>query len=87
TGARLVDDQPFKDALAAAEVPKEVTFLAYADVQRLAPVVQALAQLLGQGQGSASTSQLKGLDHIGTVVAFGARAGSTARVELRITGR
>lgn len=85
SGPRLVDDQPFKDALAAAEVPKEVRFLAYADVQRLAPVVQALAQLLGQGQGSAS--QLKSLDRLGTLVAFGTRAGSTDRVELRITGR
>src|SRR5437660_558921 len=37
SGGALVDDQPFKDALAAAGAPAEVTFLAYADVQRLTP--------------------------------------------------
>jgi hypothetical protein len=84
-GARLLDDQPFKDALAAADVPSEVTFLAYADVQRLAPVLQALSQLLGRA--SARVGDLQSLDRLGTLVAFGASAGSTSRLELRLTGR
>jgi hypothetical protein len=84
-GARLVDDQPFKDALAAADAPSEVTFLAYADVQRLAPVLQALSQLLGRA--SPRAGQLQPLDRLGTLVAFGASAGSTSRLELRLTGR
>ena len=84
-GARLVDDQPFKDALAAADAPKEVTFLAYADLQRLAPVLQALSQFLGSP--SAGTKGLEGLDRLGTLVAFGARAGSASRIEARLTGR
>jgi hypothetical protein len=85
-GARLVDDQPFKDALAAAHVPKDVTFLAYADVQRLAPVLQALSQLLAPSSRPGANG-LEGLDRLGTLVAFGARAGSASRIELRLTGR
>lgn len=84
-GARLVDDQPFKDALAAADAPSEVTFLAYADVQRLAPVLQALSQLLGRASPRAGESQ--SLDRLGTLVAFGASVGSTSRLEMRLTGR
>src|SRR5919201_304987 len=33
SGGALVNDQPYKDATAAAGVPDDVTFLAYADVQ------------------------------------------------------
>jgi len=84
-GARLVDDQPFKDALAAAGVPDEVTFLAYADVQRLAPIVQALSQLLGRGAPD-QTATTK-LDRLGTLVAFGARSGSSSRLELWLSVR
>ena len=43
-GGSLVEDQPFKDAFAAADVPDKVQWLAYADVQRLAPIVQALSR-------------------------------------------
>src|SRR6266849_509014 len=50
----LVDDQPFKDALAAADVPDQVTWLAYADIQRLTPILQALASLTGNGQSKPS---------------------------------
>jgi hypothetical protein len=81
----LVDDQPFKDALAAADVPAEVTWLAYADVQRLAPILQALASLTGTGQSKPSAT-LK-LEKFGTLVAFGARSGSTSRLEARLTTR
>lgn len=80
----LVDDQPFKDALAAADVPREVTWLAYADIQRLAPILQALAALTGNGQSK--PSMLK-LEKFGTLVAFGARSGSTSRLEARLTIR
>jgi hypothetical protein len=81
----LVDDQPFKDALAAADAPDEVTWLAYADIQRLAPILQALAALTGSGQSKPSTT-LK-LEKFGTLVAFGARSGSTTRLEARLTTR
>jgi hypothetical protein len=81
----LVDDQPFKDALAAADVPGEVTWLAYADVQRLAPILEALASLTGKGQSKPS-STLK-LEKFGTLVAFGARSGSMSRLEARLTIR
>src|SRR3989454_1582343 len=84
-GRSLVDDQQFKDALAAAEVPDEVTWLAYADVQRLLPIVQALAALRGGGQNKPSTNPR--LDKLGTVVAFGARSGSTGRLVLRLGSR
>jgi len=85
TGGRLVDDESFKAALAAADVPGEVTWLAYADVQRLTTLVQALSQLLGRPPPRAS--ELENLDRVGTLVAFGARSGSTSRLELRLTIR
>ena len=81
----LVDDQPFKDALAAADVPAEVTWLAYADIQRLTPILQALASLTGNGQSKPSAA-LK-LEKFGTLVAFGARSGSMSRLEARLTIR
>jgi hypothetical protein len=79
----LVDDQPFKDALAAADAPDEVTWLAYADIQRLAPILQALAALMGNGQSKPSVTPK--LEKFDTLVAFGARSGSTSRVEVRLT--
>jgi hypothetical protein len=59
--------------------------LAYADIQRLAPILQALASLSGKGQAKPS-STLK-LEKFGTLVAFGARSGSTSRLEVRLTVR
>jgi hypothetical protein len=79
----LVEDQPFKDALAAADVPPEVTWLVYADVQRLAPILQALASLTGNGQSKPPTTAK--LEKFGTLVAFGARSGSISRLEARLT--
>jgi hypothetical protein len=76
----LVDDQPFKDALAAADAPAKVTWLAYADIQRLAPILQALASLTGKGQTKPST--MPKLEKFGTLVAFGTSAGS---LEARLT--
>jgi hypothetical protein len=81
----LTQDQPFKDALAAADVPDEVTWLAYADVQRLAPILQALASL--QGNGQSKTPDTTKLDKFDTFVAFGARSGSTSRLELMLATR
>jgi Protein of unknown function (DUF3352) len=83
TGALLVDDQGFKDALAAADVPAEVSWLAYADLQRLTPLVQALSQLLGRTPPSATETQ--SLERLDTLVAFGAQSGQTSRVVLRLT--
>ena len=79
----LTDDQSFKDALAAADVPAKVTWLAYADIQRLAPLLQALASLTGNGQAKPATTEK--LDKFQTLVAFGARSGSTSSVEARLT--
>jgi hypothetical protein len=85
SGPRLVDDQPFKDALAAADAPSDVTWLAYADLHRLLPLVQVLAQLRG---GTAPAPQeTQRLEHLGTLVAFMARSGSTSRLELRLESR
>src|SRR6476659_8458310 len=79
----LTDDQSFKDALAVADVPAKVTWLAYADIQRLAPILQALASLAGNGQAKPATTDSR--DRFRTLVAFGARSGSTSRVEVRLT--
>jgi hypothetical protein len=81
----LMEDQPVKDAFAAADVPAEVTWLAYADIQRLAPILEALAALTGNGQSTPSAAPK--LEKLGTLVAFGARSGSTSRVEVRLTTR
>jgi hypothetical protein len=79
--ARLVDDQQFKDALAAADAPDEVSWLAYADLQRLVPIAQVFAKVLG-GDPPSATSKRR-LERLGTLVAYGA----ADRLELRITGR
>ena len=84
TGALLVDDQGFKDASAAADVPAEVSWLAYADLRRLTPLVQALSQL---GRAPPSATETQRLERLGTLVAFGARSSSTSRIELRLTTR
>ncbi len=81
----LVEDQPFKDALAAADVPAEVTWLAYADIQRLTPILQALASLTGKGPTKPSATPK--LEKFGTLVAFGARSGSISKLEARLTIR
>jgi len=81
----LLEDEPVKDAFAAADVPAEVTWLAYADIQRLAPILQALASLTGKGQSKPSATPK--LEKFGTLVAFGARSGSMSRVEVRLTTR
>ena len=81
----ITNDQAFKDALAAADVPAKVTWLAYADIQRLAPILQALASLTGNGQTKPATTEK--LDKFQTLVAFGARSGSTSSVEARLTFR
>jgi hypothetical protein len=71
SGGSLVDDQPYKDALAAAGAPDRVTFLAYADVQRLQPFLQLLK------------IDTKRLDKIGTAVAFGTPSSAVLRATLK----
>jgi hypothetical protein len=83
SGGSLVDDQSFKQALAAAGAPAAVTWLAYADLHRLAPIVQVLSQLFGGPAPSRQQDQK--LDRFGTLVAYGTRAGSDSRVSVRIT--
>lgn len=78
---RLVDDQTFKDALAAADAPDEVSWLAYADIHRLAPIIRALSQLLGGMPPS--EEEMRRLERLGTLVAFGARSRLVARITIR----
>ena len=70
-GGALVDDQPFKDAVAAADAPGRVTWLAYADIPRL----KALLQLLN--------ADAQGLDKFGQVIAFGTPSHVVVRASLR----
>ena len=70
-GGALVDDQPFKDARAAADAPAKVTWLAYADIPRL----KALLQLLN--------ADAQGLDKLGQVIAFGTPSHVVVRASLR----
>jgi hypothetical protein len=72
-GDRLVDDVPFKEALADADVPEEVTWLAYADIQRLAPIAPTFWPEL----------PLPRLGRAGTLVAFGTPSGLEARLTSR----
>jgi hypothetical protein len=83
-GSSLVDDKAFKDAVAAADVPKDVTWLAYADMPRLAPLIQAFSALAGKGHQKTDKSQLQ-LDKLGTVVAYGALTGSGSQLVVRTT--
>jgi hypothetical protein len=80
-----VDDPTFRDALAAADAPDEVSWLAYADIQRLAPIIRALSQLIGGTPPS--EEEMRRLERLGTLVAFGARSGSNTRLVARITRR
>jgi hypothetical protein len=84
SGSSLVDDKAFKDAVAAADVPNDVTWLAYADMPRLAPLIQAFSALAGKGQQKADKSNLQ-LDKLGTVVAYNAPAGSGSQLVVRTT--
>lgn len=84
SASSLGDDKAFKDAVAAADVPNDVTWLAYADMPRLAPLIQAFSALAGKGQQKADKSELR-LDKLGTVVAYGARAGSGSQLVVRTT--
>jgi hypothetical protein len=77
----LVDDQTFKDALAAADAPDEVSWLAYADIERLAPIIRALSQVIGGTPPS--EKEIRRLERLGTLVAFGARSRLVARITIR----
>jgi hypothetical protein len=67
----LVNDQTFKDALAAADVPNRVTWLAYTDTTRLKPLLQLL------------NVDTQALDKLGQVVAFGTQSHFVVRASLR----
>jgi hypothetical protein len=79
-GKSILDDKAFKDALAAANVPDEVSWLAYADIRRLAPLAEAFSSLL---QKNGSRSQLKLPEDLNTLTAYGASGRLGARVTLR----
>jgi hypothetical protein len=78
----LVDDKAFKDALATADVPDDVTWLAYADIPRLAPLIQALAALASNKDRKVTVTPN---EKVGTVIAYGAGTGATSRLVVRIT--
>jgi hypothetical protein len=79
-GKSILDDKSFKDALAAADVPEEVTWLAYADIERLRPIIEAFAPLL---QPKGSKPQVKLPKDLDTLTAYGASGRLGARVTLR----
>jgi hypothetical protein len=84
-GPKLVGDAAFKDAIKAAGVPAQTTFLAYADVPQLAPFVPVLVQGL---TGKAPDPALgENLAHVGPVVAWGTREGAQVRVHAWIQPR
>jgi hypothetical protein len=64
---RLLDDQPFKDAAAAADLPDEVTWLAYADIPRVLPVLRTLDVL--------DPALVKRLERVRTALAYGTSTG------------
>jgi hypothetical protein len=78
-GKSIVDDTAFKDALKSVDAADQVTFLVYADVNRLAPLIQAFGPLLSKG----GTSKIEIPKDLDTLVAWG----STTRVEVRLTVR
>lgn len=73
SGPRLTGDQTFKDAVASAGAPAHPAFIAYADVQTLAPFIQLAAQAL---TGKAPNPGLvANLQHVASVVAWAAPSG------------
>jgi Protein of unknown function (DUF3352) len=80
SGPKLVDDSAYKDAVAAAGVPAQTTFLEYADGEALAPIVQLLAQALG-GKGL-DPSLGENLAHVGALVAWGSKSGGMTHLHL-----
>lgn len=86
SGPSLVDDKQFKDALAAADVPNDVTWLAYGDMPRLAPLIQAFSALTGKGQQKPKADRpTLELDKLGTLVAYVARTDSGSQLVVRTT--
>jgi hypothetical protein len=81
SGPKLVDDPPFKDAVAAAGGG---TPLLYADVQQLLPLVQLAGGILGVHLPKAVGDSLA---FAGTVVAVARQSGGVAQLEVRIAKR
>ena len=79
-GAKLVDDAAFKDALEAAGAPKLRSALVYADVAQLAPFLQLAAQAAGGKPLDPTVTDT--LNHIGPLVAWATRSGTSSRFEL-----
>jgi hypothetical protein len=76
-GPRLADDVRFRDATRAAGVPDEVTWLAYADVHDLAPLLGDIAALTGD---TLPTEVAPNLRSIQAFTAFGIPDGDENRV-------
>jgi len=77
SGSKLVDDSQFKAATAAAGVPAHTSFLVYADVTRLAPILSVVSGALGGKSGSSSASPTAK-----TIVAWGSVGGGLTRLGL-----
>jgi hypothetical protein len=75
-GNSILGDKTYQDALKAAGAPSKVTFLAYADVSKLAPLVQAFGPMLG-------LKNPPKLDNVNTLVAYGAADRAAARLTLK----
>jgi hypothetical protein len=77
SGDKLPDEDAFKDALEAAEVPEQYTGLAYVDLTKVAGLVAAFAD---------SAEVRRNLEPLRSLVAFGTKAGDeiSARAVLEI---
>jgi hypothetical protein len=75
-GKSILDDKSYKDALKAAGVPEQVTFSAYVDANRLAPLIDAFSGLFG-------LKNAPKLDNVRTFVAFGSAGRIAARVTVK----
>jgi hypothetical protein len=79
-GAKLVDDAAFQVALKEAGAPKLRSALVYADVAQLAPFLQLAAQAAGGKPADPTLTDT--LNHIGPLVAWATRTGTSSRFEL-----
>jgi hypothetical protein len=77
SGDKLPDEDAFKDALEAAEVPEQYTGLAYVDLTKVAGLIAAFAD---------SAEVRRNLEPLRSLVAFGTKAGDeiSARAVLEI---
>jgi hypothetical protein len=82
SGAKLVNDQQFKNALAAAGASANPRVLVYADGRQLLPLAEAALPLLGGKTPPAALTDT--LQHVGTIVVAAGKGSSGFRATLRV---